>query len=375
MLGRKHRKKKTALLSELAAEFGGTFKRNKITGSINESKFEAAFLEREGRTPPRMRIRLFSSFTESFTIRRENRFDRLAKKIKIVREIQVGYKKFDNNYFIEFGDKHFLKSFLKSKKKRDNIYSILKHPVKDICLKRKYCEINLSKTTVKNIEPETVKSLLKDLDELVKDIPTSSTSLKETPKPISTKALSTIIICLGFAIWIAGLVILVLALINYYPLDPIFTKALLYAIPISIGITAIILVLMFYVFRNRTDIHKILALALISILASSLFTGASFYLFSNGYLDDSPESEYRVTILDKELRTPRLQLVIAVITKSVPEKSKFILVNHWTDEKETYWLKVKTDFYDSAQKGNKILIRIRKGYRNIEWRAGYNFVE
>ncbi len=42
-ISKKYQKKKYPALHHLAAEFGGAFKQNKITGTINENRFEAGF--------------------------------------------------------------------------------------------------------------------------------------------------------------------------------------------------------------------------------------------------------------------------------------------------------------------------------------------
>ncbi|MEE9613774.1 MAG: hypothetical protein V3W31_02330, partial [Thermodesulfobacteriota bacterium] len=95
--------------------------------------------------------------------------------------------------------------------------------------------------------------------------------------------------------------------------------------------------------------------ALISFSAA----GTGGFIFSNGYLDASPEVAHTATVLRK--------------TEVTGDKSTsyYVFVPAWGDREGELKISVNSHFYNSVREGDAIVVATKAGYRGVEWIVSY----
>jgi hypothetical protein len=113
-----------------------------------------------------------------------------------------------------------------------------------------------------------------------------------------------------------------------------------------------------YIFYMALPIRDIkVSLALSGFIILTFFTWG-FFIFTNGFFDNSSPQSHQVVIIKKKAK--------------LNEKTYnyYISFNHW-ESKDTKTIVVDRRFWDSVKKNDAIKIRTKKGFYNVEWVVSY----
>jgi hypothetical protein len=209
--------------------------------------------------------------------------------------------------------------------------------------------------TIAKEQPEMIKESLQQLSQLIHHTAAAEelalTSEKKTPGQVIIRIINRTIL----AIVMIGLVLITVGLSQYEPLELFLLPAFKFILPYLILFTAITLLTRYLKLKKSNYLRLEVLETLLSCLILYIFSGMGYFLFTNGYLDNSPEIKNIVSVLDKSKSGSDYFIYFQLST---------------TDKKETK-LEVSESFYRSVKTGDPIIIIYKKGYHHIPWLISY----
>jgi hypothetical protein len=157
------------------------------------------------------------------------------------------------------------------------------------------------------------------------------------------------------AIVMIGLVLITVGLGQYEPLENFLSPAFKFLFPYLILFTAITLLARYLKLKNSNYLRLEVIETLLSCFILYIFSGMGYFLFTNGYLDNSLE----------------IKDIVSVQDKSKSGRDYFIYFQLSTKEKKETKLEVSESFYKLVKTGDPIIIIYKQGYHHIPWLVSY----
>jgi len=335
-----------------------------IEGNHGGIPFVCRYFPGSKNNPPSLTIQLNTSSPARLTIRREAWYDRFARRIGLVGEMQTGDPAFDGAYFLDTEREDIYQSLLSADAKRRQIEALfgLEFPVREIVFGKKDLRVVLSPLKGDAIARVPVEEYLEGLASLSTEIPASGYAVPYSapfsparPRtPISRAGLVLLFASLGLLI-AGGAVALGWGMHAYEPLG---NGLVLRALAVSAPCALVFLVLAFRWIRGRSSSHRYFLIVLVLSLIGFPVAFAGGAVLTNGFLDAGGETPRQVPVTERYYRQDK------------NHRTYYVAFPSWQRPGETDRLSVDADLFRTVQPGSKIVIRTRPGYWNEEWIAG-----
>lgn len=356
---RSRKSKKVPLASQLQ-------KPGKKTGTAPDgSTYEYQYTPGSQYSPASFTVRVPCPSQGAFYVAKENRLDRFAKRIGLVREIQTGDPEFDDRFFVQTECEGFTSSALESPECRSAIQFLFQLGFTAVRLKK-----NKLEAVWQPFSPKKQYVDEKLLDKTSSLLIAAAGGLSEIPDTVALsefdlgawrtrRALAMGIALLSVG---AGVVALLFGLTNYKPLDPghLVLNSLRYSLPFLV----FFVLAAFHLLKGRSSSHKELALVLFFSVAGFPLAGAGGEMFLNGWLDRSGYSRHDVKVLNK------------YFSKSDKSTTYYAVVESWREGRATEKLSVPSGFYNQLEGGiTRLIVTTRAGRFGFEWLASYAILQ
>jgi hypothetical protein len=315
-------------------------------------------------SPPSLTILIKIPCPAKFTIRQEAWYDRLAKRIGLVAELQTGDPSFDKTYFFDTERGDVFLPYLSEPARRQQIDGLfnLGLPVREIAFDKKGLRIVLSPLkgdALASVPAEGYLDGLLSLSGGLTDKGHSSSYGRSlfpgAPRPpVSPTGLVLLFSFIAFLI-MGGAVCLGFGLSEYEPLG---NRLILNALAISAPAALVFLYFAFRWIRGRSSSHRIYLIVLILSLVGFPLALIGSAVTTNGYMDQGVETPREVPVTDR------------YVTKSKDSQSYYLTFPSWQHPGETNRLSVTVDFFRKVRVGDRIIIRTKPGFWQEEWIAG-----
>jgi hypothetical protein len=359
-----------AALQELADRLHGRItRRSMLAGDVLEglrgdTSFSCRYFLGSRNTPPNLTILTKTSSPAKLTIRREAWYDRFAKRIGLVAEIQTGDPSFDRDYFFDTDGADVFLPYLSEAARRRQIDSLfnLGFPVREITFGRKDLRIVLSPLKGEAIASVPVETYLDGLLNLPGGLPPAGASaaygrslFPGAPRPPLAHAGLVLLFCFLGLLILGGAVSLGIGLSQYEPLG---NRLVLNTLALSAPVALLFLGLAFRWIRGRSSSHRIfIPVLLLSLVGFPLaFTGAA--VMTNGSLDQGVETSRKVPVVDRSY------------VQNKNSRTYYVAFPSWQRPDRTDRLSVPVRFFREVRQGDIIVVRTRPGFWQEEWIAG-----
>ncbi|MCK4303053.1 MAG: hypothetical protein KAY24_02310 [Candidatus Eisenbacteria sp.] len=347
------------LIDRLATQLKAEARGSSVIGSIQGLQYECAYSEGSQRTKSAFTIRLKSAFPVTMTIRRRTAFDAFATRVGLVEAVQTGDPAFDEKLFVESENRDFASRYLMDASRRLDISSIFAGSIDCILFRPEGVDLHVPSLALQKLEPSGVENVLNRALSLIRMIPDLGTTGSVPQKHISTRKL-LVILALGPALLAqAGMFMIMQGMTKYSPLESIVGSAVMFALPFALAGTVILCAGAFRIFRKRSDAHILFMVVAVCALLTLMINGVGYYVFTNGYLDDSLEETHMAAVLGKEMR------------RHDKSADHLLVISSWHGIGSHRTLEVNRRFYEDIQKGDQIAITTKAGYQHVEWLVAY----
>jgi hypothetical protein len=329
---------------------------NRGTGSIDGQVYTWQRSPAAQNKNPSFELTLPMSHPGRFTLRRENGFDRLGKKLGLAAEISSYDETFDQSTYISSPHPLFCSQLLS----RSSVRSAVRH-----LLDRGFTALKLGKKGLsavwmpyrpkdRVITDAELPELALQLAELQKAAERTAPNEEDLAQQRSWQRRLTLLYGLGTLALILGIAALIIGLTAYPPLD--VGQLFLYALKGAIPALLVFCWLCFTRLRGNPDAHgHMLGLTFLG-LSAFLVLGFGGVCFLNGHLDRS-------------LAVPHSALVVnKYFTKSKNNYTYHLDLSSWRSDQETEDQTVSRTFYDKmVPNESRLTITTRAGRFGFEW--------
>ncbi|NPU83104.1 MAG: hypothetical protein HPY65_01355 [Syntrophaceae bacterium] len=355
---------------DLAEKLNGrVIRKSLFTGDLLEGlhdgvPFTCRYFLGSKNSPPSLTILVRISCADRITIREEAWYDRFAKRIGLVAELQTGDPSFDNAYFFDTDRSDVFLPYLSEPSRRQQIDGLFNmgSPIREIVFDKKGIRIVLSPLKVDALAAVQADRYLDGLLSLSGGLADAGHPLSYGPSlfpgtlrpPVSPAGLVLLFSFIGLLI-LGGAVCLGFGLSEYEPLG---NRLILNALAISAPAALVFLYLAFRWIRGRSTSHRIYLLALILSLVGFPLALTGSAVVTNGYLDQGVETTRDVPVTDR------------YVTKNKDSRTYYLTFPSWQHPGETDRLSVTVDLFRTVRPGDRIIIRTKPGFWQEEWIAG-----
>jgi len=358
------------LVQELARKAGGTVSRKSIlTGIITEGlsngmPFACRYFPGSKNNPPSLTVWARIPFPAKLTIRREAWYDRFARRIGLMAELQTGDPGFDRSYFLDTDRGDIILPYFSDDTKRravDALYT-LGYPVGKVIFEKTGISIVYSPFPPDTIEGFPLERCLSELRKLSGEMSGAGYAASfnhrlfpGNPRPaVSRIGLTFLFIFNGF-LMLAGIFGLAFGMGEYEPLS---CNLILNALAISVPAALLYLFMVFRWIRGRSSSHRYyLAILILSLTGFPLaFTGGA--VATNGLFDQGPETAHRVKIsklYDQQNKNSR---------------TYYVAYPSWQQPGATEHVSIPENLYRVLRPAGEVIIKTKPGYWREEWIAG-----
>lgn len=357
-------------LRELAERLHGRVTGSSLfTGDLLEglhggAPFTCRYFMGSKNSPPSLTIQAKASCPAKLTIRREFWYDRFAKRIGLVAEIQTGDPAFDGSRFLDTDRTDIYLPYLSEAARRQQIDALfnLGYPAREIVFDRKGVRIVLSPVEGETLAAIPVENYLDGLIRLSSGIPASGLPalyagvFGSAPprKPIPLAGLILLFLFLGLLI-LGGAIALGYGMNEY---EPVGNRLVLNALALSAPAALLFLALAFRWIRGRSSSHRVFLFVLLFSLIGFPLAMAGGAVMTNGLLDQGIETAREVPVTDRSYR------------QNKSSRTYFVSFPSWQHPGQTDRVDVDAAFYRAVRPGDRIVIRTRPGHWGEEWIAG-----
>jgi len=249
---------------------GGLTPGKEITGTYNGTDYYQLFTPGGKNVPSAYKIKIECPSSGFFSIGRETGFDRLFKSLGITREIQTGYKDFDNKFFINTDAVDFTKTYFMSSEKCREVDSILDYGFTKVEHDGKTMAAICSPVQFKKpLDEATIQKVVSSLSLLAQNIHEHPCEdIAQVNK--GWKAKRIVAFTTPVLLFIVGIPTFFLGLLAYTPLDKwaLFFTTLKYSLPSFL----FFLIVAVKLIKGRSTSHR--ELIIILMLSLIAFPGA-----------------------------------------------------------------------------------------------------
>ncbi len=340
------KKKRDKALSKLGSKRNGT-------GEYEGMQYLYRFYPGTRNAPSFFRVEIVCPSNRRFKIRKESRFDRLAKVMGIACEVDTGDPAFDADYYISTDDVQFTRELFTAAEKRQAVRTIMESGFTHVELDggkiRALCSpFKISREIDKELLHAIAHNLLllaQELPHVVKTNPLEKPAWKK--KRMVAFALPILFAVVAVPAFIFGIT-------RYKPLDTfgIFLDSLKYTIPALF----MYLVLAFFLLKGRSTSHR--EFLIFAVIALNVFIagGWGVEIFLNGYLDTSQPSSHNSSVRWKSKHT------------SDNSTTHYAHVASWRLPGQSEKIQVSPDvYYAIAERKSSLEITTRDGGLGFEW--------
>jgi hypothetical protein len=357
---------------ELARKFNGTiFQKSMVMGDILKGQhggipFTCRYFMGSKNSPPYLTIQASIPCPVKLAIRREYWYDRFAKWIGLIAELQTGDPVFDQTYLLDTEQDDTVQSYLADEEKRREIDALfnLGFPVREIVFGKNDFRIVLSPfqgDAIASVPLEKYLDALLNLSSGLASVDSSGSfscqrfSGSRRP-PIHRVILVLLFILNGFLIP-GGAFTLAYGMNQYEPLG---NRLILNALFLSVPAAFIYLIGVFGWIRGRSSSHRLFLIILILSLIGFPLAITGGAVATNGLFDEGIETSHRVSVTDHYYR------------KNKNSKTYYVAFLSWQRPDQTDRISVPYNFFQTVHQGDDIVIRAKPGYWQEEWIAGIN---
>lgn len=309
---------------------------------------------------PFFRLLLPCSLEGRLTVRRENAFDRLGKRLGLVSEITVNEGIFDSTFFIISTHPVFSSQLLSHSRVRAAVSRLLERGFTHLQMGPKGLLLSWSNYRPKTqaISKEDIEPLLTDLIEIRKGCERVKLSDEDREKQRSWKNKLTALYGLSASLGLSGLIALIWGLSAFPPLDP--GKVFLFSLQWSILAFTLFVYLAYRSLKGNSTAHSHLLGLFFLALATFVLLGFGTSTFVNGRFDRSAAVPHSSLVLRK------------YTTQSKNNIDYHLVLNSWRPDRETEKKSVPRSFYEQISPNeSRLELRTRSGYLGFEWLVSY----
>jgi uncharacterized membrane protein YidH (DUF202 family) len=356
---------------ELARRVHGTVSRKSlVVGDILEGQhggvpFVCRHMMGSKNNPPSLTIRAYISCPVQLTIRRKAWYDRFARQIGLLAELQTGDPVFDQAYFLDTDQTDFFQFYFTGEEKRREVEAIfgLGFPVRKIVFGKKDIRIVLSPFQGDAIAAVPLERYLDALLKLSGGLSSAGYSAASfgqylfpggSRSPVSRFVLALLFVQNGILI-LGGAAALACGMEQYKPLG---NRLIVNALFLSALSALVFLVSVFRWIRGRSSSHRLFLFILISSLIGFPLAMTGGAVATNGFLDRGIEASRQVSVTDHYFE------------RNKNNRTYYLAFSSWQRPGQTDRISVSCDFFREVHPGEIIIIRTKPGYWQEEWIAG-----
>lgn len=291
-----------------------------------------------------------------FTLRKENGFDRLGKRLNLVKEIITNDDRFDTGFFIDSPHPEFCRLLLSHSSVRTALNHLFHRGFTRVTLGKKGLTLYWMPYRPKGnaVSLEEIPQLAAELNEILKACQRNPLIEDDIRNQRSWKRKLFSLYTLSGLVLLLGLTALIWGLSAYTPLDP--GKIFLYALQYSLGGFILFLLTACYTLRGNSGAHNhLLGLFLLGFMGFTLL-GFGGTAFLNGHLDHSGPVPHSALVLDK------------YITKNKNGRDYHLVLESWREGRETEKKEVGEKLYEQiTPHESRMEVVTRAGRLGFEW--------
>jgi len=367
---RRKRKRTRRAMEELARSVDAVLSQSSlIGGDIFEGRhngipFSCRYFPGSKNSPPSLTVRAGIPCPAKLTIRREAWYDRFARRIGLMAELQTGDPVFDQAYFLDTDRGDIILSYFSEEKKRRAVDALfnLGYPVRKIVFGKADVQIVLA-----SFPPDAVAAfpLVRCLDE-AQNLTGEQTSAGYAAsfnrqlfpgnprRPISRGLLVLLFIINGFLIP-AGAFLLAYGMGEHEPLG---SRLIINALSLSVAAALFYLAVVFRWIRGRSSSHRhYLMILILSVIGFPLaLTGGA--VATNGIFDQGTETAHRVPISNLYYH------------QNKSSRTYYVAFPSWQRSGSTEHIAIPDNLYRVLKPTGEIIIKTKPGYWREEWIVG-----
>lgn len=313
----------------------------------------------------RIRIKMDCPAERFFRIARKGLFNRFAKKVKLLQEVQTGYAEFDDAFFIEATDTENMDKFFKSPDIRKAIRALFNEQVSCIGMENKTVSADWEITGEPSSHPEIIDRILNAvliLHELSRII-IKQDAMQPTPAPDLRKfkrirGIKLFLFAGGGVAVLAAF--LVFGISNWKILGDEEDALFLHALPYSLAAWAFITVACTAITRALNHVVSFFLYSFLFVLAFYLLSLNGMEYYNRAY-DTYPPASHTLDIIKKESY----------------ENKMYLEVPSWRKKGEIRTIKVfltESQFQEMDTDTTQLILTTRPGYLGYEWIVSYRLV-
>lgn len=346
-----------ASFKALAEELNASVKKNIMTGTFEGLSFKCS------RVP--FWIQLDFPIPLQLSIKKAYGIEKLWKKLGLVQSINTRDESFDTAFAVRTNNREIAQKILQNDNCREPIkklFTLL--TARHILIANKKIRDNFK--TPGGFSIKAVEAIAKKQSEMIKEslhqlsqLNHHTATAEELVLTAETESPGQVIIrVINLTIWVIvmiGLVLITVGLSQYEPLENFLSPAFKFMLPYLILFTAITLFRQYLKLKKSNYLRLEVLETLVSCLIVYMFSGMGYFLFTNGYLDNSPE----------------IKNIVSVQDKSKSGRDYFIYFQLSDKGKKETSIEVSESFYKSVKTGDPIIIIYKQGYHQIRWLVSY----
>ena len=356
-------------LNELARSVDGTVSRKSIlTGDLLEGRhngtaFSVRYYPGSKNSPSSLTIRLSIACPADLTIRREAWYDRIARRIGLVSELQTGDSAFDRSYFLDTDRSDIILPYLADERKRRAIDALFNfgHPARKIVFEKTGLRLVLAPFPEDAIAAFPLKQCLDEIQNLSGEMSAAGYAASFDRKlfpggrgPVHKGGLKFIYIFQIFLIP-GGIFTFAYGMGVHEPLGH---SLILNALLLSAGVLLLYLLIVFSWIRGRSSSHRHYLIILILSLAGFPLALVGGALTTNGALDQGAEMSHRVRISK------------LYYSQNKNSRTYYVAFPSWQQTDQIENISIPYNLYRVVRPAGEIIIKTKPGYWREEWIVG-----
>ncbi len=332
----------------------------KVTGESGTFEYRKK-VSRSGWVNLKVGIRINKKLT--FTLRRKNWWDQYFTSIKLSREHQIGWKKFDNEIYVISDSEAIFKGFINNKAIQRLLLKLFKSGFDNrINIAKLHCnggrlwaEIEYSGSLNDNIE-ESYELIVSELQDYALVLNKIEPNKYKEADPYFLR--SAILLAISSGLFINAIFQISRIYVSDFPITIDMSGLVAFSILIGVTITGILAIFAWNLLKNSSRAHlvllKIITLGCLGAIGSS----AAQIREMNSEWDNSPPIRYESNIVKKTIEEGRKG-----------SKIYTLYLSQWPGKKNANGLTVNVtaSMYYRVNKGFPVAIVQHEGYLGLNW--------
>ncbi len=305
---------------------------------------------------PFFTLSLPSRIQGRFTLRKENAFDRLGKRLNLVHEIATNDDTFDARFFIDSAHPEFCRMLLSHSSVRTMVSHLFERGFTRISLGKKALTLQWMPYRPKHnaVAMEEIPDLVTELIEILKTCERTQLIDDDIRNQRTWKQKLSSLYTFSGLVLLVGLISLIWGLVAYTPLDP--GEVFVFALKYSMGGFLFFLLTSYYALRGNSAAHGHLLGLFFLGLSGFMLLGFGGTAFLNGRLDHSMPVPHSALVVNK------------YITKSKNDRDYHLVMESWRTGRETETKEVSKRVYERVTPyDSRMEVVTRTGRFDFEW--------